>query len=367
MNSYTDISLRICLFGLKEYDEGGRTWTLRTGLHENGFLLKYCQTDVRGFLAKYRDLYRTWKKISHDVDALYVVFMGYYFIPLAWYCARRKKIPIILDALVSQYDTEVIDRKRVVKYSPRAWFLWGVDFISCFVADAIVVDTFANKNFFAEKFFVNKKKIIVVPVGCRSDIFKPLLKDEEESEKFIVEFHGSFIPLQGIEYIMEAARILQDKRENVHFVIIGKGQTFEKIFKISQLFHLTNVEFFDRMPLKKIADIISRSHLCLGIFGTTKKALRVIPHKVYDCLSSGKPVITERSPAILERLHDRKDIYMVEPGNGRDLAEKILELKNDPQLRFYLAKKAREISQSIFSPQIIVKDLVDWLKKNSAR
>ncbi len=349
----------VCFFGYDELDEGGRAWALRTGLAENGVEVKRCQTLVKGFFAKYRDLYRKWESVG-TVDALYVIFLGYYLMPLAWYLARRRGIPVILDALVSQYDTEVVDRKRISRGSPRAWFLWALDWFSCFVADAIVVDTNEHKKFFTEKFFVNARKILVVPVGCRSDLFVPLPQREPDGA-FVVEFHGGFSPLQGVEYILDAAKVLQDKGENVRFELTGEGQLSNALRRRAQELGLANVVFLGRSSLEGLPHSIARGDICLGVFGTTAKALRVIPNKVYECMSCGKPVITERSPAALEKLRDREDVYMVEPGNGADIAEKTLELKRDAKSRIRLGERARETSLNTLSPRAVVKNLVDWL------
>jgi len=352
--------MNICFFGYDEPDEGGRAWAIRTGLAENGIIVKPCQTNVHGFFAKCRELYQKWQNITGDIDAVYVIFMGYYFMPLAWYLALRRRIPVILDVLVSQYDTEVSDRKRISRFSPKAWFFWIADFISCLIADAIAVDTRAHKKFFIEKFFVNEKKIIVVPVGCRSDLFVPLPR-EKSFDEFVVEFHGGISRLQGVEYIIEAAKILQDRNKPVRFEITGTGQLSPEITHLAKKFKLKNVEFFGRQPLKELPNTIARGDICLGIFGTTDKALRVIPNKVYECMSCGKPVITERSPAALETLHDYGEVCMVEPGNGAELAEKIIELKNDRILRARLSERARVASLTAFSPRAIVRPLVDWL------
>lgn len=359
--------INVCFFGYDDRDEGGRAWAILTGLAENGIRIEMCRTDrtsVKGFVPKYRDLYQKWKNITGDIDALYVIFMGYYLMPLAWYLARQRGIPVILDTLVSQYDTEVTDRKRISSFSPRAWFLWATDFISCFIADAIVVDTNEHKTFFTETFFVNPQKVIIISVGCRSDLFTPLPQPKKEGDECIVEFHGGFSPLHGVAYIMEAAKILQDRDEHVRFEIVGAGQLFTAITSMAEEFHLTNVKFFGMQPLQELPRSIARGDICLGIFGTSAKALRIIPNKVYECLSCGKPVITERSPAALEILRDREDVYMVEPGNGADLAEKILELKRDATLRARLGARALAISLTSFSPYTIVSPLVEWLESH---
>jgi len=193
-------------------------------------------------------------------------------------------------------------------------------------------------------------------------LFIPRIKPDEPDGNFIVEFHGGFTPLQGIEHIIDSAKILQDKNENIKFLITGSGQTFDDITEMSRNLGLSNVEFVGKKPLSDLPSYIMRGDVCLGIFGNTAKALRVIPHKVYECMSCGKPVITERSPAVLEQLRDREDVLMTEPGNGAGIAEKILALKRDKELRLRLGEHAREISLEKFSPRAVVKNLIDWLE-----
>ncbi len=353
--------LSVCMFGFNETEEGGRPWMIRTGLEENGVTIVPCRTGATGMRAKYRELYRLWQGVGH-VDALYVVFLGYYLMPLAWYLARGRGAPVILDAFISLYDTEVNDRKRVRPGTPHAWFLWCVDWLACALADAVVVDTHGHGEYFAKRYFVRKEKIIVAPIGCRSDVFVPRAKSK--NAEFTIEFHGRFIPLQGIEHILEAARALQERGERVRFEIIGDGQTSSQMQGLATKLKLANVQFLGTKSHREVAEAIARADICLGIFGTTEKALRVIPNKVYECLSMGKAVVTERSPAALEYLRDGEEVRMVPPGDGEALAGAIIELKNDPNLRTQMGARARGIAETTFSTREIVKDLIAWIESH---
>jgi glycosyltransferase involved in cell wall biosynthesis len=356
--------LSVCLFGFAENPEDGRTWALTRGLKEHGVTLIECRSGAPGLWGKYRELYRTWRTLPRT-DAVYVIFLGYYLMPLAWLLTHWRGIPLVLDALMSQYDTEVNDRKRLRPYAPRALFLWAVDYFAFALADVLVVDTEVHKRFFAGKFHVPLHKMIVAPMGCRNDVFTPRVPEEEAQEECVIEFHGSFIPLQGIEHIIRAAKLLQDKGEEVRFECIGSGQTYPEMERLAKEQGLTNLHFVGRRPQKDIPAYIARAQICLGIFGTTEKALRVIPNKVYECLSCGKAVITERSPAALETLHDGEDVCLVTPGNGEELAERISTLKHDAALRARLAEGARRLSNTTFSPGAIAGNLVQWLLTQS--
>ncbi len=361
--------MTICAFG--NYDpKGGRHWVIRTGLKEAGFDFVDCNTQVKGFFKKYLDLKRKWKECRSEANFIYVVFFGHYLMPLAWILAKKNRIPLIMDAFLSIYDTEVHDRKRVSRLNPKAWVLWFTDFIACLLADKVLIDTEEHKEYFQKTFFVKKKKMIVIPIGCRTDLFKP--KSDHESDpkgvplgdKWTVEFHGTFIPLQGIETILGAAKELED--EDIYFRIIGKGQTYDQMYKKAQELNLPKVEFTGSKPMEEIPSEINRADVCLGIFGTTSKAKRVVPTKAYEILNCGKPLITGKTPASNRILISDENAILTEPGSSKELAEAILRFRNDPNLAERIANNGQELSLKHFQPTTIVTPLLEWLRRKSS-
>ncbi|MDD4287132.1 MAG: glycosyltransferase family 4 protein [Candidatus Peribacteraceae bacterium] len=401
-----------CAFGF--YDlEGQRSWVIRKGIEESGYDVVLCRTDARGFLPKIRDLFNQWKKIecslastqepklaaipttinrnqrdeiiarrraspawsattegrvgsweghrrwpSHAIDALYVVFPGHYVMPLAWWLARKRKIPIILDVFISLYETEVEDRKRVSQWNPKAWMLWLIDWSACALAETILIDTEEHRDFFVKRYRIAREKFLVIPVGCRTDLFFP--RATEQQETFRVRFHGSFIPLHGVETILHAAQEL--KNDGIVFELAGKGQTLPAMQKLAEELDLTNVRFVGMKPLREIPDFIAGADACLGIFGTGAKAKRVIPTKAFEILAMGKPLITARSPATERVFRDRENAMLVTAGDPRDLAEKIRELKTHSDIAASIAQNGRSLFLKKFQPWTVVEPLVAWLQ-----
>ena len=197
-----------------------------------------------------------------------------------------------------------------------------------------------------------------------NDLFLPKEQDSD-NDVFIVEFHGTFIPLQGIETILEAAHFLEKRGESIRFHLFGKGQTYKRMRMLSEKLKLFTVKFFDSIPLEKIPQAINNADICLGIFGTTKKADRVIPTKAYEILLCGKPMITGRTTAAMRVLCDREAALLSAVGSGEELAERILELKENPKLREHIAKNGHTLSLERFQPQTIVIPLVQWIRAHS--
>lgn len=177
---------------------------------------------------------------------------------------------------------------------------------------------------------------------------------------FRVYFHGNFIPLQGVEYIIRAAKILLSHKD-VQIKIIGAGFGYDRIRALADELGVNNVNFLGKIPLEQLPEHLLKADICLGIFGDTAKTQRVIPNKVYESIAMAKPVISADTPAMREIFADRENILFCRHADPQDLAAKILELKNDKELREKIAKGGRELFKLKASPKIIAKQLMDNL------
>ncbi len=339
----------ICYFGLYQGDYS-RSRILLKGFRENDIKVLECSTTKKG-ISKYSDL--VWKHWSmrHSYDALVVAFPGYQAAILARLLTRR---PIIFDAFTSLHNSMVEDRKLVKPGSPRALYLWLLDWLACHLSDYILLDTSAHIELFVQKFGLGRQKFCRVFVGADEETLPP--RQEGERPEFIVHFHGSFIPLQGIEYIIKAAKILE--QEPFRFVIIGAGQTSAEIKKMANDLAIKNIEFIDTVPFAELATAMNRASIALGIFGDTEKARRVIPNKVYEAMASGLPIITARTPAALELLQDHETVLFCNLADAADLALKIKELYANQTLRETIAANARRLFLKRLTPRILVASLL---------
>jgi len=317
------------------------------GLRQNGVEVVECQSTKQG-IAKYRELIEKHGKLKGKYDALIVGFPGYTAVILARFLTQR---PIIFDAFVSQYDSLVHDRKQVRPYTLKALWYRYLDWVSVRLADRVLLDTDTHIKYFLKMFGSKKEKYLRVLVGSDPDEVHPVEAAKEEF--FTVHFHGNYIPLQGVQHIIEAARMLEE--ENVVFNLVGDGQEYKKAQKFAE--GLLNVSFLPRVPYAKLKEQMCRSHVVLGIFGDTDKAKRVIPNKVYEALAVGAPVVTGDSPAFRECFKDKEEMMLVPMADAKTLAEAILTLRDNEVLRKKIAEKGHVWFKENATPEVIGRQL----------
>jgi glycosyltransferase involved in cell wall biosynthesis len=363
-------NLKIVYWGT--YDLGKpRNRILLRGLRENHVEVIECHTDVwRGVEDKSRILgwmrkflfFWTWFKSYPGLicrywqlsrhDAVVVGYLGHLDVLIIWPFAKFRGVPVVWDAFISLYDTIVCDRCLVGRLHPLALVIYAWEWLACKAADRIVLDTRAHADFFTNLYGLPEKKMQVALVGAEPEMFAPsrtALDQHEKGLQHIVLFYGQFIPLHGIETIVQAARELQN--DQVCFILIGKGQEEQKIRDILAQHPLKNLKWIQWVEYKNLVDWIHKADVCLGIFGETAKASRVIPNKVFQVVAAGKPLITRESPAIRELFSSGTDpVALVSAGDPIGLAEEIKKMIHRPLVRtgnYTDAVRARIMPQAI--------------------
>jgi glycosyltransferase involved in cell wall biosynthesis len=349
-------NLRICFFGA--YDPAySRNRVLLRGLKENGVEVVECNTHLGG-LRKYWDLIKKHWQLRNQYEVMLVAFPSFQVMILARLLTRKK---IIFDAFLSIYEANIIDRKVAKASTLRALYYWLLDWLSCKLANVVLLDTNAHIDFFVREFSLPRKKFFRVFVGTDPSIFYPSEKSNNlTNKKFIVHFHGSYIPLQGIEHIINAAKILEN--ENIRFNLIGTGQVYNQIRRLADKLNLKNVNFIGKIPYVQLADKIRESDLCLGIFGDNQKAKAVIPNKAFETIACAKPLITADTLAIGEAFEHGKNCWLVPAADPEALAEAIIYLRGNHEVREKITSGGYELFITHMLPNILTRQLVDLIK-----
>jgi len=268
---------------------------------------------------------RLFARRPEGFDAFLVGYPGHFDLSAARRAARGR--PVVFNPLVSLADTLIADRRRFRPRSPAARALEAIDRRAFRSADLVVADTHAHARFFAE--LAGLAAVEVCFVGAEERLFRPGWR---RPERFTALFVGKLIPLQGVDTILAAARLVPE----VQFRIVGGGQLDSLL-----LGRPANVEHVPWVEYERLPDELREAGCALGIFGTSGKAQRVIPNKAFQALAVGAPLITADTPAARELLANDESALLVPPGEPEALAEAVRRLAADGELAERVAMGGR--------------------------
>jgi glycosyltransferase involved in cell wall biosynthesis len=271
------------------------------------------------------------------VDAVFAMYPGWFDVLVLAPLARLRGLPLVFDPFISLYDTAVVDRKVVSRSSMLARISRSVDRLSMRMATLVIADTPQHADFYSDLTGVPANRVAVLWLGAQDHLFAP--RPEIRPVPNRVLFYGTFIPLQGVDTILKAAQLLE--LDDVSVRIVGGGQEQRAVEKLLSELRLTNVELVGSLPVDRLAEEIASATICLGIFGTSDKAGRVVPNKVFECAAVGRPIVTAGSEAV-RGAFPTDSLAFVPPGNPEALASMIRELLREPDRCARMARSAHE-------------------------
>lgn len=306
-------------------------------LKKRGIGFVECIDNSPGF-EKFKNVWRKIRALRGDYNLVWVGYLSGALMPVVYLASRKK---IIYNALGSAYEAYVLDRAVCGKYSFRAFLFWLSDFLAFNLSSTVLVESEEQRKYLARQFLVPRRKLQVVYTGVDEEIFHPD-PSVKKLDKFTVVFRGQFIPATGVEYVLEAAKILKD--EPINFRIIGWGQLKDDVLRYIVREELNNVELItvfqepDELRRK-----ILECHVMLGAFSDNPRLDRTIQHKTSEALALGMPYITRDSVSNRELLEDGKNCLFVKMANAINIAERIKLLREDFMLQDRLSVVANRL------------------------
>lgn len=305
---------------------------------------------IKDVIRVYSKLFIKFYRLRKSIDLVIVGYPGQFDIFLAWFLARITKKPLILDFFMSIYL--ISKERRLDKRNPLIVSLLRlIEFIGLRLPDMVIQDTNEYKKWCVVQYKLSSNKIRLVPTSADDIFYKERKRIKFNGNEMTVVYYGTFIPNHGTTIIIEAANILshyKQKNINIKFIMIGSGPDLQLCKDLVKKYQLKNVNFIDWMAKEDLIEYISLADICLGAFGSTPQSLMTIHNKIYECLAMGKPVITGISPATNETFNNFEDIILCQR-NSKSLAEAILTLYFNPDLREKLSKNAQKLFAEKFS------------------
>ncbi len=285
-------------------------------------------------------------------DVVLVGYMGHGDVHLA----RRLfgPTPIVLDHLIS---AGAAGRARGVTRGPLKALLERLDRAALNTADLVLVDTEENRRLVPEPY---QEKVAVVPVGAPQAWFdaarsREAVQPAGQHAALRVIFFGLYAPAQGTPVIGAALRQLRGFPLEVTMVGSGpdEGATRQAVGDSH------HVRWLRWVPAERLPALVAEHDVCLGTFGSSPNALRVVPHKVYQGAAAGCAVVTADTVAQRRALGDAA--ALVPPGDPDALADTLRRLAGDPAETLRLRQAAQQLALKSFTPERVVAPLLERL------
>jgi len=198
------------------------------------------------------------------------------------------------------------------------------------------------------------ERVTVIPNASDLDLFQPDLDGSVWRNRlglngrFTAVYFGAMGLANGLEYVIEAARILAHRRkDNIALVLVGDGGKQPELQKLAQEYKLTNVIFNASVPKAELAKLVAECDVCMVIFRAAKENTWS-PNKMFDALAAGKAVLINVPGWLGETIQSNNCGRCLDPHRPQALADALEELAAKPQLCREMGKNARALAEREF-------------------
>jgi glycosyltransferase involved in cell wall biosynthesis len=331
-----------------------RNAILREGLRAAGAEVIEAHVKERRAVFRYPELAARLVARAGDADLLFVPEFRHKDMPLARLLAGKR--PLVFDPLISRWDTLVGDWELHARGSWQARWNRTIDRMSLRAADLILCDTWEHGALF-ESLGAERARLRRVLVGAEPPYFEIGAPPGGAPVRLL--YLGGFLPLHGVPTILEAATLLSRRTDLPPHVLelAGRGIEYQAVRAEAERRGLSNLELPGPVPYAEAPARFARAEIVLGAFGTTEKAGRVIPHKVYQGLAAGRAVVTGDSPAIREVFTPAIHLWTVPRGDAGALADGIASLLLHPERRRELGERGRARALEVATSEVLGRQL----------
>jgi glycosyltransferase involved in cell wall biosynthesis len=172
-------------------------------------------------------------------------------------------------------------------------------------------------------------KAVVVPELIDLDAWRALYRANQatpDPRKFVVLSVCRFYPRKRIEILLWAAALVRDRIPQLEIRIVGNGPEYNRLAQICRDLRLGSVvRWLGDLDMDTLAGEYNGADVfCLP---TSQEGFGIV---FLEAMAAGKPIVAARASAVPEVVRDG---LLVEPENPEELAEAILRLFRDPDLR----------------------------------
>ncbi len=196
-------------------------------------------------------------------------------------------------------------------------------------------------------------KVQVVEMSIDTGFYSPNKSAKQRNAypgKFIAEYSGILARKYDFETLIQAARILHAKTDDILILIRGDGERRKLVQELS--YGLTNVVVLTEIVTPDVVvDFLNSADVLLCPLKDSMEAARGVPSKVLEYLSVGKPVICSGRGETVRLIESEQVGLVVPPENPAALAEAIHRLFRDSPARQRFSERARKLAEGEFSWQ----------------
>jgi glycosyltransferase involved in cell wall biosynthesis len=233
------------------------------------------------------------------------------------------------------------------KFGRRGFFhslLLKLEYWTFRTADISIATNESYRRVAIERGRMSPERVFVVRSGPSLERLKVLPPDERLKcgRRYLVGYVGVMGKQEGIDYLLQAVRhiVFYFGRDDIHFGLVGGGTSLEEMKAVAQELGVADyVTFTGRVPDAEMLAMLNTADVCVNPDVANEMNDKSTMNKIMEYMALGKPIV--QFDLAEGRFSARQASLYARNNDALNLAEKLLELLDDPVLRAKMGEYGR--------------------------
>jgi glycosyltransferase involved in cell wall biosynthesis len=176
---------------------------------------------------------------------------------------------------------------------------------------------------------------------------------------FVVSYLGGFDLHRGLESVIKAMPAIIKHAPKTKLVLVGRGKNSDALRQMARKLGIaSHICFEGWQDFQKFPSYIEASDVCLIPHLKNVHTDNTIPHKLFHYMLMEKPVVVSDCNPLRRIVEETRCGLVFESNNPEQLAARIIELFENPQLRAEFGQHGREAVSQKYNWTTAAKQLV---------
>ncbi len=324
------------------WDEGVHVIRLPVTRHQGAKASVYLREYASFFLLAARLLAVRHRRNPYDLVQVFnppdaLIFSA------SWLKLRR--VPLVLD--LRELTPELfMSRFGLARRSAVVRLLTLQERLACALADAVIVLHERHRRIMLGR-GVPPHKLVQV-MNCPDErVFRPAEQPliHRQDGVLRVIHHGGILERYGVDTLVQAVALVRGEIPGITLDLYGDGDYRPKVEALVAELGLTDcVRFHGQQPIEQMRDAILAADVGVAPLRQDVFTDCGLPTKLLEYVAVGLPAIASRTATTADYFDDSM-VLLFEPGNARDLADKLLAVYREPEAAQARATQARRFTE----------------------
>lgn len=223
------------------------------------------------------------------------------------------------------------------------------------------------KQRIADFWNLDVRNITVVHNPVDTELFCPLEKTNQNPHKIQIGYFGRLEGRKGVDVLCQAFGKLVERRDDVELSLFGDdcsrnegGSWLEFLSEYSERHQFRDkVVFKGHVQRESLPAVYNAMDICV----VPSKEFENFPYSCLEPMACGRAVVASRCGGLPEMLQNGVHGLLVPPGHSDALADALLQLVTNHQLRLTLGANARRHAEKFFARETIARQTLEVYRK----